>query len=110
MAINALLSGIESLAQDLANDRAVNIQAALLKVFIGALAGAAGGHGAQYSESIEYIKCSGGTATKLTYSKVIMRNTAIKSLLKGLAKSGLIQLVFSGDEVEILLGVNENVE
>ena len=109
IAISALLSGIESLAQDVANNRELNLQKVPLKGVIGALAGAVGGHGAQYSKPIEYIKSSGGVLTKLTYSKVIMENAAIKSLLKGLAKSGLIQLIFTNNEVAILLGGDDNV-
>ena len=107
--INALLSGTESLIQDRIKGHALNVQVAILKALIGGLAGAVGGHGAQYSKAIIYEKITGGTVAKLKYSKVITQNAAIEALLKGLAKSGLIQLIFTSDMVEIVLGGNGDV-
>ena len=105
IAINALLSGAESLIQDTITGQDLNIQAALGKAILGGIAGAVGGHGAQYSKAINYEKiAAGGTIAKLKYVKPVYLDAAIKALVKGLAKSGFAQLAFVQINPEDLLG------
>ena len=103
---NALISGAESALQDKVYGRNIDWKQAAIKTGVGALAGFAGGSGAQAPQKTVYGKLvSNGSelsVVNLTYSNRVTAKSAAKALAKGLTYSTTTQIIVTDNVVKVI--------